>query len=144
MGKVLRREHITFFTARMDEHNQVSNWVLVSNEHEYLFRVRRKLSTSESDVIVHLTDAYRYGLAEFFARPKQLRAGSYVVIGMPHASADGEVIEKAKEHRIGIGHIGKFMGALNYKNIWEYMTPEERRQKTEEQRRRVGKRRAVT
>ena len=28
------------------------------------------------------------------------------------------------------------MGALNYKNIWEYMTPDERRRKEEEQRRR--------
>ena len=108
----------------------------IVNEHEYLFRIRRTLSGSESDVIVHLTDAYRYGLAEFFARPKQLRAGSYVVIGMPHADADSEVIEKAKKHRIGIGHIGKFMGALNSTKIWEYMTTDERRQKEGEQRRR--------
>ena len=86
-------------------------------------------------MIVHLTDAYLYGLAEFFARPKELRAGSYVVIGMPHAGADPKVIEKAKEQRIGIGDIGKFMGALNYKNIWEYMTSEERQRKEEEQRR---------
>ena len=110
MGKVLRQEHINFFTARMDDHNLVSNWVPIVNEHEYLFRIRRTLSGSESDVIVHLTDAYRYGLAEFFARPKQ--AGSYVA-----ADADSEVIEKAKKHRIGIGHIGKFMGALNSTKI---------------------------
>ena len=129
MGKTLRPEQIIFFDARMKEHNLVSNWVPITDQHEYLFRVRRKLSGSESDVIVHLTDAYRYGLAEFFARPKQLRAGSYVVIGMPHADADPEVVEEAMKRRIGIGHIGKFMGALNYKNIWEYMTPEERQQK---------------
>ena len=132
MGKILRPEHIRFFTVRMSEHDRVSNWLPIENQHEYLFRVRRKLRGSESDVIVHLTDAYRYGLAEFFARPKQLRPGSYVVIGMPHAGADPEVVEKAKEHRIGIGHIGKFMGALNYKKIWEYMTPEERRRKEED------------
>ena len=136
MGKALRREHITFFTARMDEHDRVSNWLVIENQDEHLFRIRRTLPGSESEVIVHLTDAYRYGLAEFFARPSQLGAGSYVVMGMPHADADLEVIEKAKEHRIGIGHIRKFMGALNSKNIWEYMTPDERRRKEEEQRRR--------
>ena len=136
MGKALRPEHITFFTARMNDHNRVSNWMLIADQHEYLFRITRTLSGSESDVTVHLTDAYRYGLAEFFAHPNQLRAGSYVVIGIPHADADPEVIEKAKEHRIGIGHIGKFMGALNYTNIWEYMIPDERREKEEEQRRR--------
>ena len=88
--------------------------------------------------MVHLTDAYKYSIAEFYVRPSQIRSDSYVVIGMPHASADSEVIEKAKEHRIGVGHIGKFMGALNYPNFWDYMTSEERRQKEEEQRRREG------
>ena len=68
--------------------------------------------------------------------PAALGAGSFVVMGMPHADADLEVVEIAKKHRIGIGHIGKSMGALNYKNIWEYMTPDERRRKEEEQRRR--------
>ena len=57
------------------------------------------------------------------------------MIGMPHADAAPEVVEVAKEERIGIGHIGKFMGALNSKNIWEYMSPDERRRKQEEQQR---------
>ena len=136
MGKALRPEHIGFFTARMDEHNRVSLWEPITNQHEYLFRIRRTLPGSQSDVIVHLTDTYRYGLAEFYARPNQLKSGSFVVIGMPHADADSEVIEIARVHHIGIGHIGKFMGALNSMNIWEYMTREERERKEEEQRRR--------
>ena len=139
MGKALRPEHITFFTARLNEHNRVSNWELIANQHEYLFRITRTLSGSKNDVIVHLTDAYRYGLAEFFARPGELQAGSYVVIGMPHADAVSGVIEEAKEHRIGIGHIGKFMGALNHKNLWEYLTPEERQQMEAERMRRKAK-----
>ena len=121
MGKALRPEHIAFFTTRMTEHNLVSNWEPIPNKDEYLFKITRILYGSRSDVIVHLTDAYRYGLAEFYARPNRLRAGSYVVIGMPHADTDAEVIETAKLERIGIGHIRKFMGALNYKNIWEYI-----------------------
>ena len=136
MGKALRPEHIAFFTVRMNEHNLVSNWEPIANEHEYVFKIRRILSGSQGDVIVHLTDAYRYGLAEFYARPGQLRAGSYVVIGMPHADSAADVIEAAKLERIGIGHIGKFMGALNHKNIWEYISPDERRQKKAEQQRR--------
>ena len=135
MGKVLRPEHIGFFTARMNEHSAVDQLVLIPNDHEYLFKVNRSTSGSKNSVTVHLTDAYRYGLAEFYARPNQLKAGSFVVLGMPHAGADREVIEAAKSDRIGIGHIGKFMGALNYKNIWEYMTPEERREKEKEDRR---------
>ena len=135
MGKALRPEHRNFFTVRMDEHDLVSKWEPIANQHEYLFRITRTLSGCSSDVIVHLSDAYRYGLAEFFARPGRLRAGSYVVIGMPHARAEPEVIDEAKRHRIGIGHIGKFMGALNHRNIWEYVAPDERQQEEEEQRR---------
>ena len=119
----------------MNVHSRVSSWSPIPHQHEYLFRITRTLNGSASHVIVHLTDAYRYGLAELFARPRQIRAGSFVVIGMPHAGTDPEVVEKAKEYHIGIGHIGKFMGALNIQNIWEYMTPAER-QEEEEQRRR--------
>ncbi len=140
MGKALRPEHLTFFTARMKEHDRVVNCVLIENKHEYLFKVRRKLSGSEEDVIVHLTDAYRYGRAEFYARPDELKAGSYVVIGMPHANAAAEVVEEAKEDRIGIGPVGKFMGALTQKNIWEYMSQEERQQKEREQQRSKSRR----
>ena len=139
MGKALRQEHIEFFTARMNDHDRVINWEPIASLDEYLFKVTRTLSGSKSDVIVHLTDAYRYGLSEFYARPGQLRAGSYVVIGMPHADAPDEVIETAKLAHIGIGQIGKFMGALNYKNIWKYTSPDERQQKeAEQQRRRAG------
>ena len=121
MGKVLRPEHLNFFTSRMDEHSRVSSWMLIDNQHEFLFRIRRTLSGSDSDVIVHLTDAYRYGLAEFFARPKELQPGSYVVIGMPHADAAPEASEEAREHRIGIGHIGEFMGRFEpYENLAVY------------------------
>ena len=126
MGKELRREHINFFTARMNEHDRVISWELIPHDHEFLFKIVRTVQGVESDVTVHLTDAYVYGMAEFITRPDQLNTGSFVVIGMPHASADPEVIEKAKEYGIGIGQIGKFMGALNFKNIWEYMTADER------------------
>ena len=139
MGKALRQEHIDFFTARMNEHDRVINWEPIASQDEYLFKITRTFSGSKRDAIVHLTDAYRYGLAEFYARPDQLRAGSYVVMGMPHADAAAEVIEMAKLAHIGIGHIVKFMGALTHKNIWEYISPDERRQKeAEQQRRRAG------
>ena len=117
MGKALRREHISFFTSRMEEHSRVIKWEPIPNQHEFLFKIRRTLSGTQSDVIVHLTDAYRYGLAEWFVRPDQLRAGSFVVMGMPHADFDSDVVEEAKKDHIGVGHIGKFMGALNQRKM---------------------------
>ena len=129
MGKALRPEHLAFFTSRMDEHSRVTRCTVIDNKHEYLFKVTREISGSKSTVIVHLTDAYLYGLSDLYARPKELKGNSYVVIGMPHASASDDAIDEAKKHHIGIGHIRRFMGALNYNNMWEYITPEEQEEK---------------
>ena len=129
MGKALHLTNLNFFMDRMDDHDKVVNCIAIDNTDEYLFKVRRKLLGNESDVIVHLADAYRYSLAEFFARPGQLKTGSYVVLGMPHADVSSEVIEEARKYGIGVGHIGKFMGALNHKNLWEYKSPEERQRR---------------
>ena len=125
MGKTLLPRHLDFFTARMDEHSAVARLEPIPSEDEYLFRIVR-VSDSRNDVIVHLTDAYHYGLADLFARPRQLRSGSFVVLGLPHGSFDDDVVAAARARRIGVGHIGKLMGALNYERVWEYMTPEER------------------
>ena len=139
MGKVLLQQHLNFFTSRMNEHNLVVRWQPVIDEHEYIFKIRRTLSGTESDLFVHLTDAYSYGLADFLTRPSQLRKGSFVIIGMPHASVAFEVIEQAREHRIGVGYIGKFMGALNFRSIWEYTTAEERKWREDEKSRTESK-----
>ena len=130
MGKALRQEHLSFFINRMNEHDRVMNCELIPDDDEYLFRISRRLSPGFNDVIVHLTDVYRYSLAEFLARPNHLKSGSFVVIGMPHARADSHVINRARIHRIGVGDVAKFMGALNSKNIWEYMSPAERNRNT--------------
>lgn len=131
MGKVLRSEHLDFFASRMNEHDKVISWMPIPSEDEYLFRITRRTGNSRNNIIVHLTDAYRYSLAEFYARPSELKAGSFVVIGMPHADAYDDVIDEARKGRIGVGHIGKFMGALNYRRMWEYWSPEERRRREE-------------
>ncbi len=134
MGKALRTEHIEFFVARMNEHDSVTHFELIPDKDEYLYKVTRRLGRKESSVTVHLADTYRYGIADLYARPKRLGRGSFVVLGLPHGSVDKEAVKEAKEHEIGIGHIGKFMGALNYGNIWEYQSPQERREQARQER----------
>lgn len=131
MGKALRAEHLSFFKARMMEHDKVTQLEPIPDEDEYLFKVTRRLGRKENHLTVHLADTYRYGLADMYSRPDKVGRGSYVVLGMPHASADGQAIEEARQYKIGLGHIGKFMGALNYTKVWEYMTPRERQEQAE-------------
>ena len=124
MGRELRPEHLGFFHARMTEHDRVESVDALPNNDEYMFRVHR--TRGRSPVTVHFTDAYRYGMMDYISRPKEVGRGSFVVLGMPHASYDEEIIDDARRDGIGIGHIGKFMGALTRDNVSEYETPQER------------------
>ncbi len=49
----------------MDEHDRVVNWEPIANEYEFLFRIRRTLDGSRSDVIAHLTDAVKGGVKTY-------------------------------------------------------------------------------
>lgn len=110
----------------MSEHNCVASREPLDNDEEYLYLITR--TRGLPDVRVHLSDAYEYSRAEYLARPAEVtKRNSFVVLGDPHAiSPRGELVAEARKDGIGIGDIGKFMGALNSRNVWEYEAPEER------------------
>lgn len=124
MGRELRSEHLAFFHARMTEHDVVEAVDVLPNNDEYVFRITR--TRGRSAVNVHLTDAYSYGKVEYASRPNEIQRGSFVVLGLPHGSYEDKVMEGARRDGIGIGHIGKLMGALNSDRAWEYETPDEK------------------
>jgi hypothetical protein len=108
----------------MNEHNRVDTWEPLDNDEVYLYLVRRTMGLP--DVRVHLSDAYEYTRAEYLARPAEMtKRNSFVVLGLPHATTPrGTLVAEAGEDGVGIGDIGKFMGALNSRRVWEYQTPE--------------------
>jgi hypothetical protein len=113
----------------MNEHSRVARWEPLDNEDEYLYRIIRTGGLSE--VRVHLTDAYEYSRAEYLARPAAvMQRNSFIVLALPHAHQAGSgLIAEARSDGVGIGHIGKFMGALNSRDVAAYETPEERRER---------------
>jgi hypothetical protein len=72
------------------------------------------------------SDAYHYDVADFLSRPKQIRRGDFIVIARPEADFDPSLVAIARKEFIGIGKFGKFKGALNFTNVWEYLSSEER------------------
>jgi hypothetical protein len=62
---------------------------------------------------------------DYFSKPSILKRGDFILIARPEAGLNEEIIPIAKNDGIGIGQIGKLMGALNYKNVCEYTPPEE-------------------
>lgn len=128
MGKNLRPEHLNFFYNRMAEHDRVSSFDPLPSEGDYLYVIHR--TKGWPDVTVHLSDAYDYSFAEYIGRPDQLKRNSFAVIALPHAhSAAAAVVDNARDDGIGVGNIGKFMGALNYEKVWTYLTPDERKER---------------
>lgn len=57
------------------------------------------------------------------------------MLGLPHAyEPSTALIIEARREGLGIGMIGKFMGTLNSHDVWEYETPEERREREQQSR----------
>jgi hypothetical protein len=101
------------------------SWEPLDNYDEYLYRIIR---TQGPEVRVHLSDAYDYSRAEYLARPAEVLRDSFIVLGLPHAhDATPTLIAEARSDGVGIGKIGKFMGALNSRDVSAYETLEERR-----------------
>ena len=106
VGTQLHRLNLAFFSSRMDEHTEVSNWRRIAPYNDYMFLIER---CDHKDLAVLLTDAYYFSEAEALLMPDRV---DYVVMGAPHASYDDEIRRIFAAKKIGLGHIGKFMGAL--------------------------------
>lgn len=108
-----------YFLARMHEHSAVLQIEDVSTEEHFLYRIRRG---RYDDVLVWLSDAYRFTDMDYINRPDELNEGDYIVIAKPEGSggASKHLIEVAK---IGVGKLADFMGALSTQAIWTYVAP---------------------
>jgi hypothetical protein len=125
LGRNLRPAELDFFRQRMSEHDCIESYAPLDNPEEYVYLMKR--SRGLPDVRVCLTDAYVYSRAEYLSRPKEIRVrNSFVVYFNNYYPPGDALIAEAKKEGVGLGGIGKFMGALNSRNVWEYETPEER------------------
>ncbi|MFZ0882371.1 MAG: hypothetical protein WAN14_03160, partial [Candidatus Acidiferrales bacterium] len=107
---------------KMEAHNRVERCVRQNADGECIFEIQRKGDLPT--LMVYLSDAYDYGLGEYLSRPRSLGRGDFILIADPNANFDESVVPRAREDEIGIGNIKKFMGALNFRNVWMYDTPD--------------------
>jgi hypothetical protein len=123
----LHNQIVEFFQSRMATHTSVARCTRLNVADEYLYSIERKDGLEPINVL--LSDAYWYGHAAYVGRPKQIRRGDFIIIARPEADFDEALIEPARKDGIGIGKIGKFMGALNKRNVCDYISPEEKKRK---------------
>jgi hypothetical protein len=124
MGTNLKPSVLGFFNARMAEHSRVSLHTRTPRADEYVFEIQRK--DGLPTINVHVSDAYDYGLVDYLARPKQIGRGDFILIVRPEARFDRSLIERARKDGIGIGMIGKLMGALNLEDVYKYVPQDEK------------------
>lgn len=123
MGKDLHPSIRSFFLDRMNEHDAVSTVDMVPDDDDFIYELRR--SRFGDTITVWLSDAYLFTDADFHNRPPAIAEGDYIIVGKPEGglAADYELI---RQYKIGLGKIGKFMGALNFPEPWRFLTGEER------------------
>jgi hypothetical protein len=112
------------YVARaLSGHSLVEDIVQTEVENEIVFHVRRK--KFHDRLSVWLSDAYLFTEYDYNDRPGFLAKGDFILVARPeagHAVPRG-LVENAC---IGIGKLAELMGALNVRNVWTYLTPEEK------------------
>ena len=118
MGKNLSEyHHISFFVTCMKGMEDIVEALEpIPDAKDYFYRIKRR---KRSPVIVHLSDAYSYGEADYDARPTQIKKGAFILIALPHGGYDEDLVTRATKDGIGVGKIGDLMRALNYEDVTE-------------------------
>jgi hypothetical protein len=111
-----------FFEKRMNEHSHVASVQRLNVEGECIYEIER--SKFRDRVKVWHSDAYMFTEMDYYNRPKELKAGDYILIAKPEA--DGRVRRDLIDTtKIGVGKLKELMGALTVAKTWTYISPTE-------------------
>lgn len=118
MGKNLHYSIRPFIERALNSHSAVERFELIDNDDFYIYKIYRKKGMSE--VLVVLSDDYYFGNSSLQNKPAILKNGGFFLIARPEASGfeGNEPLGK-----LGIGKIGKLLGALHRKDFWNYEPP---------------------
>ena len=124
MGKDLHYSIRPFIERALNSHFAVERFELIDNDEYFIYKVYRRNEMSE--IIVVLSDDYYFGSASLQNKPAILKDGGFFLIARPEASGfeGNEPLEK-----LGIGKIGKLLGALNKEDFWNYEPPKKDEEK---------------
>lgn len=75
---------------------------------------------------VFICDCYSYGMAEYYESVEELGELNVVVINSIWCGYSKDVKRHCLEQNVGLFDINGFMAALNQRNYWEYLTPQEK------------------
>jgi hypothetical protein len=118
MGKDLHYTIRPFIEKVLNNHFSVERIEEIELDEFYAYKVYRRRGMSE--VIVVLSDDYYFGAASLQNKPNILKDGGFFLIARPEAN-DFEV--NIPSEKLGVGKIGKLLGALNQEDFYNYEPP---------------------
>lgn len=114
MGKDLHYSIRPFIENALKHHHVVKEVKSIQIDNFYAYEVIRNGMDS---VIVVLSDDYFFGENAIQKKPEILKDGGFFLKARP----EGGGIEKSiPAEKLGIGRIGKLLGALNRNDFWNY------------------------
>ncbi len=117
-------KNVRFALEALEKHSKVQQCTHVPDDEESILRIDR--TDGMSTVMVYLADAYDFSLGEYACRSSRIRRGDFILVSGFGPDIDTATIDMARKDGIGVGNLRRLMGALNYRNVWEYKSPEER------------------
>ena len=131
MGNDLYYTIPKFFEDRMRQHSMVAGIHRLDVDGEFVYEITRR--KYDDAIRVWLSDAYRFTDMDYFNRPRELKAGDYILIAKPEGGGgvDNELMASTQ---IGVGKLGELMGALNVRRMWTYVPPSDEERKVRRER----------
>lgn len=124
MGKDLHYSIRPFIEQALNNHCAVESIEPIVLDDFYAYMVNRRRGMAS--MVVVLSDDYYFGAASLQSKPAILKDGGFFLIAKPEATGFGG--NKPNE-KLGIGKIGKLIGALNREDFWNYEPPKKEEKK---------------
>ena len=127
MGKDLHPSILPFIERALTFHGKVKSFELVKDPEFFIYHILRK--NGLRNLYVVLSDDYYFGDYGKMTMHPILKKGGFILIARPEATNHNE---NDSDLKLGVGKIGKLLGALNKDDYWNYEPPiQEQQKKTE-------------
>ena len=117
MGKDLHSSILPYWERALNNHLNVASWEIISDPSDYIYRITR---VRGEDILILVSDSYRYSLTDFFTRNEGIGAGAMIYMAKPESNYCLEVADAGKEECLTIGMFGEILGALNIDTHWNW------------------------
>jgi hypothetical protein len=118
MGKNLHYSIQPYIEQALNNHFVVDKLEKIEIDDFFAYKITRKKGMSS--LIVVLSDDYAFNSESIHKKPAILKDGGFFLKARP----EGSGIDKSiPEEKLGLGKIGKLLGAINKEEYWNYEPP---------------------